>query len=1335
MSGLSMHVSRGSSLFLAGVSRIGPSPVALVAFVTTLMLGVLPAAAAIVSWTDGSGDWSTATNWSSNPSLPGPADNVTINTASTITVTHSTGSDSINSLNCNNPLMLSGGALSIAGSCQISNALMINGATVNFNGAASAVTGAAVFSSGAIGGTGIVNFNNLTWTWGNLQNNGGLTIPSGGSLAISANSQGFYVSGGTAVLNNAGSTTMNGTWLYAMSVGEVNNQSGGVFDIQSNAGFTSTGLPGFINNAGLFKKSAGTGTSSVDSHWTFNNSGTVEVDSGTLSFGGAFNNTGTASVQSGTLNLAGGGTSTGAFNVAAGDTLNFSGGTHLLFGAAFSNSGTINFNGATLNFNGAASSVTGAAVFSSGAIGGTGVVNFNNLTWTGNGLAMNDSGTTVIAPSGTLTINGSGYNLLGRTLDNYGTACVTGAASLHTYGAGWGGSGAAVINNMAGATFDLQGTGGLSNYAFNGPTGVFNNNGILLRSTDSGTSTINSWWTLNNSGTIQVQNGTLQITGSFTNYGSVEVQAGTLQLSGNGSSSGSSYNVSPGAVLDFAGGTHSLAGVTFASSGTTRFSAGNVIVASPTTVPGVVILSRGAISGSGTVTFNNLTWTDIGGAMNDSGTTVIAPSGTLTINGSGYHLLGRTLDNYGTACVTGAASLHTYGAGWGGSGAAVINNMAGATFDLQGTGGLSNYAFNGPTGIFNNNGILLRSTDSGMATINSWWTVNNTGTIQVQSGTLEFDGAISQLSGGTLTGGTWVVGGSSALAITTGSNVTTNQGSVSLDGPGSTFTKINTLANNQGTIAITGGRNFTTVGGLANSGTIDVGNGSTLTVNGNLNQTAGNLSLDNGGTLTAGTVAIAGGTLTAGGPNATIVSSVLYSSPASSTFQGEINGNGNRLVLNNPAAILILSGSNNYTGTTLVNAGTLQLGAGAAIPAGGNVTVTSGATFDIQGFSNLQDWPIGTLTLLGGTFQVPTGSGDYYLNGLAMSGGTVNFTGSNKFWLHLTGTSPSISTSANTTTAVWTGAGRSRIENDGSSPLTINVAAGATASGIDLDAGIEISNGGSSPNFIKAGAGVMRLSNSNNSASFKVTAGKLRVDDPGLRPLGRTSLTLDGGTLLYGNIASSGSTSMPIVITSNGGSIENPQHADAWRSAFRQWRFDQGRRRDARPLGQRHLHRRHDRDCRYADPDQRQGDRRRDELDRRRSHVVHARPGGAVSDGEWRVGQLRCVAGHRARAGAGYTRAVSRGWTRCRGGSLAGKNEETEGEGLRRSNASTRFRDLPQSRTARGPRSTAPVPDTFNPPERLIGPPEAVIVPWQTTGSLTAVVHAFSVRAAPRIPR
>ncbi len=91
----------------------------------------------------------------------------------------------------------------------------------------------------------------------------------------------------------------------------------------------------------------------------------------------------------------------------------------------------------------------------------------------------------------------------------------------------------------------------------------------------------------------------------------------------------------------------------------------------------------------------------------------------------------------------------------------------------------------------------------------------------------------------------------SSLNITTGVNINTNQGDVNLDGIGSTFTKINTLANNQGNFSILNGRNFTTAGDLDNSGTVTVGSGSDFEVSGNLTGT-GNLIVN--GILTANSI-------------------------------------------------------------------------------------------------------------------------------------------------------------------------------------------------------------------------------------------------------------------------------------------------------------------------------------------------------------------------------------------------------------------------------------------------------------------------------------------------
>ncbi len=75
--------------------------------IATLAVMRQPAFAAVVMWNvDSDGYWQVAANWSSNPSLPGSADDVTIDrTTAGITVTHSLGSDTINSLACNEALV------------------------------------------------------------------------------------------------------------------------------------------------------------------------------------------------------------------------------------------------------------------------------------------------------------------------------------------------------------------------------------------------------------------------------------------------------------------------------------------------------------------------------------------------------------------------------------------------------------------------------------------------------------------------------------------------------------------------------------------------------------------------------------------------------------------------------------------------------------------------------------------------------------------------------------------------------------------------------------------------------------------------------------------------------------------------------------------------------------------------------------------------------------------------------------------------------------------------------------------------------------------------------
>ena len=161
---------------------------------------------------------------------------------------------------------------------------------------------------------------------------------------------------------------------------------------------------------------------------------------------------------------------------------------------------------------------------------------------------------------------------------------------------------------------------------------------------------------------------------------------------------------------------------------------------------------------------------------------------------------------------------------------------------------------------------------------------------------------------------------------------------------------------------------------------------------------------------------------------------------------------------------LILSGANTYTGTTIVNTGTLRLGAAGVLADTSNLTINSGATLNMGGFAET----IGTLTLnrgtitgFGGSDTVPlaTGSG-----GFITTGGTVaNWPG-----IRLGGNFQYNTDGGNETTA-HIGA-----FNFGGAARTFTVADGVQAVDVQVNVSLYDSSAGSR-NLIKAGAGTLRI--------------------------------------------------------------------------------------------------------------------------------------------------------------------------------------------------------------------------------------------------------------------
>src|SRR5215831_9964726 len=155
------------------------------ATVALLLLTAMTAAAAhaAVNWTDGTGFWDVATNWSSNPALPGATDDVTINVAGVQTITHRSGTDTVQSIAItDNNLAVTGGSLTVSGAFGNTGNTSISGGTLTLNGVSTLNT-LALSGNGTLAGTGAVTLSGaLTWTSGGMTGtgttnaNGGITL-------------------------------------------------------------------------------------------------------------------------------------------------------------------------------------------------------------------------------------------------------------------------------------------------------------------------------------------------------------------------------------------------------------------------------------------------------------------------------------------------------------------------------------------------------------------------------------------------------------------------------------------------------------------------------------------------------------------------------------------------------------------------------------------------------------------------------------------------------------------------------------------------------------------------------------------------------------------------------------------------------------------------------------------------------------------------------------------------------------------------------------------------------------------------------------------------------
>lgn len=322
------------------------------------------------------------------------------------------------------------------------------------------------FAEFDLSGNGIFNWGNGHLTGGGILNNQGILMMTG---AYYGNK---YIEGGTT-FNNNGTITIITDWGLDITDGTLNNNAAGIIDIQFPFQISGTGTGSHIlNNTGLIKKSG-------------------IVSNGTIA--AQLYNTGTITVETGSIFL------NNALTILNGGIYNTLAGCYIFNSNTVTCSGTLT---GVLDGNFNWTSDINVPVAASFNFTGNGLNNWAAGTIKGGGTLTN---------LGTLELSGGwvGNRFISEstTINNVNTIKVTSDQTVVMNGG--------TINNLAGATFDIQNPGALS--AGTG-TNIINNNGLLKKSASTGTYAIGT--TINNTGIIQADAGTLQLA-SLNNAGGI----------------------------------------------------------------------------------------------------------------------------------------------------------------------------------------------------------------------------------------------------------------------------------------------------------------------------------------------------------------------------------------------------------------------------------------------------------------------------------------------------------------------------------------------------------------------------------------------------------------------------------------------------------------------------------------------------------------------------------------------------------------------------------------------------------------------------------------------
>jgi uncharacterized repeat protein (TIGR01451 family) len=877
-----------------------------------------------------------------------------------------------------------------------------------------------------------------TWASGTSFSGGKVTIDGSGTVATSfpmtINNTNLQVNGGIFSTPSLFTVTTPGTLKWTggtlSGTGHTVISSGTTFDMTTESSSRSVSTH-TIDNAGNATLSATSQPPSLDSGSTFNNTGTLDIQSdGSMLTNGSgsntFNNSGSVKKTIGgsgfrfdvPYNQTGGATdansaSTGStiiFNAGgsmSGGTLkatsstnfvDFFNGSFNVTGGTFAGPGALRLNGGILNVN---TAFTFPSLFdeTSGSLAGSSAITIPNaaaFNWSGGSITGGAGAPITIASGGAMNADTTSSSLIYDTrplvINSGGNFNWNTGANAIIFQSG------APVSDAGGFNVATNGTIGNATAGSLSVTGVFQH-------TVAGT--------LNISAPLNVQSG-----GTLTSSG-----GGNIVLLGTaGVSHAGTFDAQASSFINFASATHQFnSGAAFsAGTGTYKLTGATLSLNTNVSAPNFGLLSGSITGGSNLDVTTNFAWS--GGSMAGAGTTTISGTGSFT---SGPLTLNRNLVIGGNTTMNAASGLSVQ------TTATVTNN---ATFTVQSGDVLCSSC---TTASFANNGTIQKNAGG-----TSNWSVpiTGTGSLSVTAGTFAdqasatfgtatINNAIANFSGSPISiasvtgssplfevsGGATTVSGTTTLSGS-GAELRLNGGTLTLNGAASvpTLTVHNAATlNGSGAVTINGATPLSewTGGTISGSGTLTVNSGSNFIIDGITgvmtldtrpivnNGTTNYASVTNGLTMMNGAVITntSGATLTldatpalaaSGGGNAISNAGILQRTQTGSlgiapsvTNTGTINASNGQLAFN--GGLTQSAGSMNLLGGSIYSPLTISM-AGGSLTGNGTVfaAVNNSGGIVAPGAAGAA----GTITLNGPYSQGAGGSMNLKIGGLGPGG-------------------------------------------------------------------------------------------------------------------------------------------------------------------------------------------------------------------------------------------------------------------------------------------------------------------------------------------------------------